>query len=103
MLAGLRLPCHRQRPPCCHPGVQAAAQGHYEACHSLAEAAEDLVARVLQGVAEVQRRVHMCTLASLVRVLPGVVEMQRRGPREHAGFCGVGAAGIGRGAEARSM
>ena len=82
--------------------MQAAAQGHYEACHSLAEAAEDLVARVLQGVAEVQRRVHVCTLASVVRVLPGAVEMRRHGPREHAGFWGVGAAGTGRGAEARS-
>ena len=58
--------------------MQAAAQGHYEACHSLAEAAEDLVARVLQGVAEVQRRVHVCTLASVVRVLLGVAEKHRR-------------------------
>ena len=38
----------------------------------------------------------------MARVLLGLAEVQRRGPRVHAGFCGVGAAGSGGGAEARS-
>ena len=38
----------------------------------------------------------------MARVLPGLAEVQRRGPRVHAGVCGVSAAGSGGNAKARS-